>query len=157
MKTQHENVRLRGALFLILPLVAAGCYDDESEGTVMEDYPATGTEVPDAGSTEGAMVSWEALRAYGFERRDELQEQLNVRLDRLQDDVDDLAREAGEDLQGLSTVQDDLRQRAQDLEERVEQLGEASAETWSTMKAETIDALSTLERSLEDARRNMGR
>jgi hypothetical protein len=105
--------------------------------------------------SEQVAQSYDAIKDYGYAKKDEVTNWADQKLGQLQQKMDDLkakAQETGGDAKArwdelASGFEGQRRQAA----EQIDRLKGASAGAWDDVKQGTLDAIATLDKSLEQA------
>ena len=99
--------------------------------------------------------NWDELKGYAIDRREDVQTALSSTFDELGqkiDTLDDRLRNAKDRAdEKTAEVVAELREQRIALGRRLEDLRNASAETWSEIRLEVIESMRAFERSVSDA------
>jgi gas vesicle protein len=93
------------------------------------------------------------VRGYSYERRDEFRREVRERLDRMDAELAELERDAGEDAgEARRDAVAAARDARQAIDRNVERLGEATESNWDELKRRVSEALDSADRALRALR-----
>jgi hypothetical protein len=148
---------------------AAACGDrdrDETAGRIDTAAEETGAEVREGADDVGDAAEEAAgdvgdavddaaddLDDYTFERRDEFRQKVRARLDALDRELAESERDINEDASEARVKAVAAARDARNAAERsLERIGEATSDTWESLRAEIDDALDTAELRVRELR-----
>lgn len=149
MKNIYTEMKLLTAA--TVSLIAIGCSDrsrDKSADNIENAYLTSKDAVAD---------TWSSIKGYTFEKSDDFKDRaramssdLDAKIERLKADTADAKASASR-----STAWEELKNARADLDDKLEALGDASADTWESAKANVIAAANRVEAAYDKMKADM--
>ena len=122
--------------------------------SAMSLMSAAGAQNEDTWLTE----SWNSVKDFTIEQKDKAVAESQSAMDRFDAQMDQLDAQASKDSAEMSAGWEDTKAQLADLRDnaqaKLDQLGDASADTWDNVKHEFGDAVQKLEEAYNNARSN---
>jgi len=134
----------------LICVLATGCYGEDTQAAEKQGM-ATDSEAVEKEVQE----AWTAVKAYAYDRRAEVQSELESQLSEWGDDIDELKAEAktltGDAKDELQSRIDELKQTREEIATKIDELQTSTRAAWSEIRDGAVDSMERMEQALEDA------